>query len=104
MKSIALRGGVVAIATIAVFGFVKAGTTYSKDDISTAPGSAWISLHNNNINRVPGQTQPSSANFWQLFARGFNPTGAWSNATKYQPDDLAIFGGQTYRAKLTNTT
>src|SRR4029079_19747153 len=51
----------------------------------------------------PGQTQPSTAAYWQLFARGFTPTGAWSNATKYQPDALVTLAGQTYRANLTNT-
>src|SRR5690349_11163793 len=112
MKSIALCGGaVVAVATVIAFGFATAGqlraqqavaadlrlaakgewdagTTYAKDDSVTARGSSWISLRNNNLNKVPGQTQPSSAAHWQLFARGFNPAGAWSSSTKYQPDDL----------------
>jgi hypothetical protein len=77
--------------------------TYAKDDIVTSRGSTWRSLRNNNLNKIPGQTQPSTATSWQIFARGFSPTGAWSNATKYQPDDLATSGGQTYRAKITNT-
>src|SRR4029079_8807650 len=88
---------------LAAKGAWDAGTTYAKDDIVTARGSSWISLRANNLNKVPGQTQPSSAAYWRLFARGFNPAGAWSNVTKYQPDDLVTFGGQTYRAKLTNT-
>src|SRR6476660_2985179 len=125
MKFISVRGGIIAAATIVVLGLAAAaqlraqqavvtpdlaakgawdaGTTYAKDDIVTARGSSWISLRANNLNKVPGQTQPSSAAYWRLFARGFNPAGAWSNATKYQPDDLVTRGGQTYRAKLTNT-
>jgi len=88
---------------LAAKGAWDAGTTYAKDDIVTARGSSWISLRANNLNKVPGQTQPSSAAYWQLFARGFNPTGPWSNVTKYQPDDLVTLSGQTYRAKITNT-
>jgi len=88
---------------LAAKGVWDAGTTYAKDDIVTARGSSWISLRNNNLNKVPGQTQPSSAAYWRLFARGFNPAGAWSNVTKYQPDDLVTLSGQTYRAKITNT-
>jgi len=88
---------------LAAKGEWDAGTTYARDDIVTARGSSWISLRNNNLNKVPGQTQPSTATSWRLFARGFNPLGAWSNVTQYQPDDLVTRSGQTYRAKLTNT-
>jgi trimeric autotransporter adhesin len=118
MRTLVLRGLIAAIVIAFTLGFGAAakaqlrvaakgewdaGTTYIKDDIVTARGSSWISLRNNNLNKVPGQTQPSSAAYWELFARGFNPVGAWSNATKYQPDDLVTNSGQTYRAKLTNT-
>src|SRR5262249_36833780 len=81
----------------------NAATTYAKDDIVVARGSAWISLKAGNTNRVPGQTSPSTAAWWGLVARGFNPTGSWANATKCQPDDLVTRLGQTYRAKVTNT-
>jgi hypothetical protein len=91
-----------ANASLAAKGEWNATTTYAMDDIVTARGSAWISLKANNKNRVPGQTSPSTANWWQLFARGFNPRGAWSNAVTYQPDELVTQNGQTYRAKLTN--
>jgi hypothetical protein len=87
---------------LAAKGEWDAGTTYAKDDIVTARGSSWISLRASNLNKVPGQTSPSTAAYWQLFARGFNPAGAWSSATKYQPDDLVTQNGQTYRAKITN--
>src|SRR5688572_1763512 len=78
-------------------------TTYVTDDIVTARGSTWRSKRSNNLNKVPGQTQPSTAAYWELFARGFNPSGAWVNTTKYQPDDLVTHNGQTFRAKITNT-
>jgi hypothetical protein len=129
MKSVGIRGSVVAaVASIFVLGYGimpqshaqqtapaadselaargiwNAGTTYAKDDIVTARGSAWISLRPGNINHVPGQTSaPSSATWWRLFARGFNPTGAWLNSTQYHPDDLVTRSGQTYRAKLSHT-
>jgi hypothetical protein len=86
---------------LAAMGVWDPTKTYAKDDIVTARGSAWISRKPDNVNKVPGQTNPSSAAWWQLFARGFNPTGAWSSATTYQPDDLVTHNGQTYRAKLT---
>jgi hypothetical protein len=122
-----LRGSVVAAIVIACFlncgiasqihaqqtsavqpelaaeGVWNAATTYAKDDIVTARGSAWISLRSGNTNRVPGETRRPSARWWGLFARGFNPSGAWSNATGYQPDDLVTHNGQTYRAKITHT-
>ena len=126
MWSITIRGGLAAAGLAIVvlsFGFAPqlhaqqaavvdprlaakgawdSGTTYAKDDIVTARGSAWISLRANNLNKVPGQTQPSTAAYWRLFARGFNPAGAWLNTNKYQPDDLVTQNGQTYRAKITN--
>src|SRR5690242_7256131 len=80
----AQKGALTVNPRLATKGEWDAGTTYAIDDIVIARGSSWISLRNNNLNRVPGQTQPSSAAFWQVFARGFNPTGAWSSATKYQ--------------------
>src|SRR5690348_10699225 len=77
---------IAANRNLAAKGVWNSSTIYAVDDIVTARGSAWISLRANNLNRVPGQTQPSTAAYWQLFARGLNPTGAWSNAAKYQPD------------------
>lgn len=125
MKSIARGSAIAAIATAFVLGYGTSTTsaqdaalganaelaakgvwdaniTYAKDDVVTARGSAWISLKAVNKNHVPGQTSPSSAAWWRLFARGFSPLGAWVNTTKYQPDDLVTFNGQTYRAKVTN--
>jgi trimeric autotransporter adhesin len=90
-----------ADAELAAKGTWSAATTYAIDDIVTSRGSTWRSKRNNNLNKIPGQTQPSTATSWELFARGFNPLGAWSNATLYQPDDLVTFNGQTFRAKLT---
>jgi hypothetical protein len=126
MQSFIIRGGLAAAAVIAIAagttpklhaqqavavsanpelaaqGEWDETTTYAIDDIVTARGSTWRSKRNNNVNKVPGQTQPSTATSWELFARGFNPAGAWSNAVKYQPDDLVTHNGQTYRAKITN--
>jgi hypothetical protein len=76
-------------------------TQYHLNDIVTARGSTWRAKKNS-LNRIPGQTAPSTAAFWELFAGGFNPTGAWSNATKYQPNDLVTYLGQTYRARITH--
>lgn len=90
-------------AEIASKGVWNSATTYAKDDIVTARGSAWISLKPGNINQLPGQTAPSTATWWRLFARGFNPTGAWSNSAIYHPDDIVTRLGQTYRAKITHT-
>ena len=89
-------------AELAARGAWNDSTTYVIDDIVTSRGSTWRSKRNSNLNKVPGQTQPSTATSWELFARGFNPLGAWSNATKYQPDDLVTHLGQTYRARITN--
>jgi hypothetical protein len=88
---------------LAAMGVWDAGRVYAKYDIVTARGSAWISLRSGNTNRVPGETRRPTSRWWGLFARGFNPSGAWSNATEYQPDDLVTHNGQTYRAKITHT-
>src|SRR3954468_22071410 len=104
MKTIALRGSIfAAVAAILAFGFStaprlhaqqppivdpaiaakgewSASTKYAADDLVTARGSSWRAKVANK-NKVPGQTHPSTSAFWELFARGFNPTGAWSNAT-----------------------
>src|SRR5688500_14003750 len=108
MKSVGIRGSVVA-AIASIFGLstgvttpVQAqqtaalaanpelaakgvwdpATTYVVDDLVTSRGSTWRSKRNNNLNKVPGQTSPSTATYWELFARGFNPTGEWLNSTK----------------------
>jgi Chaperone of endosialidase/Collagen triple helix repeat (20 copies) len=80
----------------------SAAATYKVDDLVTSRGSTWRSKVNNNKNRVPGSTSPSTAGFWELFAAGFNPTGAWKNTATYQPNDLVTYLGGTWRAKLTN--
>jgi hypothetical protein len=79
----------------------SANVLYSADDLVIARGSTWRALLPNK-GRVPGQTAPSSAAIWQLFAAGLNPLGAWLGSTKYQPDDLVTYLGSTWRAKLTN--
>src|SRR5688500_6396729 len=77
-------------------------TTYVIDDLVTSRGSTWRSRRNNNTGQVPGQTSPTStAGFWELFARGFNPTGAWLSSATYHRDDLVTRAGQTWRAKRT---
>ncbi len=125
MKSVGIRGSLVAaVASIFVLncnitspahaqqaaladnpelaakGVWNGSTAYVKDDIVTARGSAWIAKKAN-TGRVPGSTTPNNAQYWQLFARGFNPLGAWSSAITYQPDDVVTFNGQTFRAKRT---
>ncbi len=88
---------------LAAKGVWDPATTYVIDDIVTSRGSTWRSKRNNNLNKVPGQTSPSTATYWELFSRGFNPAGEWLSSTKYQPDDLVTRNGQTFRAKITNT-
>jgi hypothetical protein len=75
--------------------------TYRRDDIVTSRGSTWRARRLNK-GKVPGQTRPSTRRFWELLARGFNPRGVWLSARKYQPDDLVISNGSTWRAKITN--
>jgi hypothetical protein len=77
------------------------GATYVKDDLVSARGSTWRA-ERTSTDKVPGQTQPSTAVYWELFAGGFNPVGAWISSTTYQPDDLVTFQGSAWRAKATN--
>jgi hypothetical protein len=80
----------------------KPTVRYRRDDVVTSRGSTWRSKRNNNKGRIPGQTQPSSAAFWELLARGFNPRGPWIGARRYQPNDLVTSNGSTWRARRTN--
>jgi hypothetical protein len=125
MKSVALRGSLIAaVATVVVLGFGTtielraqqapsvspalvskgewdANTRYAADDLVTSRGSTWRAKVSNR-HHTPGSTHPDTSAYWELFARGFNPTGAWSNVATYEPDDLVTSNGQTYRAKITN--
>lgn len=76
-------------------------TAYVKDDLVTARGSTWRARKTSQ-NKVPGQTKPSTDEFWERYTAGFNPLGAWSDIAKYQPDDLVGYQGSTWRAKRTN--
>jgi hypothetical protein len=82
-------------------GVWSADVIYHRDDIVTARGSTWRAKRASK-NKVPGQTQPSTAADWELWASGFNPLGAWVSATKYQPNDLVTSNGSTWRARRTN--
>jgi hypothetical protein len=85
MQSFIIRGGLAAAAVIAIAAGVTPELraqqavavsanpelaaqgewddtiTYAIDDIVTARGSTWRSKRNNNLNKVPGQTQPSTS-------------------------------------------
>jgi hypothetical protein len=80
----------------------SATVTYALNDLVTARGSTWRSRHNNNKARMPGSTSPSTAAAWEQFAAGFNPLGAWKNSVTYQPNDLVLYLGATWRATRTN--
>jgi hypothetical protein len=79
----------------------SASVIYHTDDIVTSRGSTWRALRTNK-NKVPGQTRPSTAAYWELFASGFNAAGPWVSTTKYQPNDLVTSNGSTWRAKRTS--
>jgi hypothetical protein len=91
-----------AAADVTPKGEWDAGTAYAVNDLVTARGSSWRSLKAS-TGKVPGSTSPNNAKYWQLFSRGFNPLGAYSSATTYQPDDLVTSSGSTWRAKKTIT-
>jgi hypothetical protein len=76
-------------------------TRYVKDDLVTARGSTWRAKKASQ-NKDPGQTKPSTEEFWERFAAGFNPLGEWSQIARYQPDDLVSYKGATWRALRTN--
>lgn len=90
-----------ATTTLTPRGEWSASTVYHIDDLVISRGSTWRAIVANK-GRVPGQTAPSTAAYWELFAGGFDPLGAWISTTKYQPDDLVTYLGSTWRAKLTN--
>jgi hypothetical protein len=81
----------------------KKSVTYDKDDLVTSRGSTWRSKRDNNKGNEPGSTKPNTDDDWQLFARGFNPEGAWKGSKTYHADDIVRHLGETWRAKRTST-
>jgi hypothetical protein len=77
------------------------GKNYVTDDLVTSRGSTWRAKRNNK-GKVPGSTQPSTAADWELFAAGFNPTGAWLGSKTYHANDLVTHDGTNWRAKRTS--
>jgi len=75
---------------------------YETDDLVTSRGSTWRARIADK-NKVPGQTSPSTADYWEQFAAGFNPLGPWLSTAKYQPGDLVTYQGTTWLALQTNT-
>lgn len=91
-----------AAKAVAAKGAWSAEKTYALDDLVASRGSTWRSKANNNTNRVPGSTLPNNAAFWELFAAGLNPEGAWLGSQIYHPNDLVTKDGATWRAKRTS--
>jgi len=79
----------------------KPNVDYVANDLVTLRSSAWRAKRANR-GKVPGQTAPSTAADWELFAGGLNPLGAWSPARTFQRNDLVAFQGSTFRALRTN--
>ena len=82
-------------------GVWSAATSYALDDIVTARGSSWRARRTS-LNKVPGQTSPSTALDWEPLAVGYNALGAWSGVKTYHPNDLVQQGGETWRARRTS--
>jgi hypothetical protein len=119
-----VRGGLLAAVSILAIGFGTAllradtrpapgmqdlavkgewlvTTQYAADDLVFSRGSTWRAKVANK-GKQPGATNPNNAAFWEFFAEGFNPTGAWINNKVYHINDLVTLNGQTWRAKITN--
>jgi hypothetical protein len=124
MTSNLVRGGALAAVSILAIGFGTAllradtrpapgmqdlaskgewlvTTQYAVDDLVFSRGSTWRAKVANK-GKQPGATNPNNAAFWDFFAEGFNPTGAWINNKVYHINDLVTLNGQTWRAKITN--
>jgi hypothetical protein len=74
---------------------------YARDDVVTSRGSSWRALKASK-GKAPGATSPSSATYWEALSVGLNPLGAWKSTATYQPNDIVIYLGSTWRAKVTN--
>jgi hypothetical protein len=97
----AVDGAAAATTALNPRGPWSAKTSYAIDDLVTARNSTWRARRPNK-GKLPGQTSPSTAAYWELFAGGLDPAGAWRSSATYQPDDLVTYQGATWRAKLTN--
>ena len=82
-------------------GIWSASVTYALHDLVILRGSTWRSKHNNNLNKLPGSTSPSTALDWEPFASGLNPRRAWNSSTKIRPRPSRI-GGSTWWGLRTN--
>ncbi len=74
--------------------------TYRENDLVKFHSSTWRAVGTSK-GRKPGSTDPSSADYWELFAGGLNPRGTWRETKQYQPDDLVLYRGSTWRARQT---
>lgn len=86
--------------TVTARGAWSPTVSYVLDDLVTSRGSSWRARRAS-LNKVPGQTSPSTALDWEAFAVGFNPRGAWTSSVTYQPNDVVLYLSSTWRSKLT---
>jgi hypothetical protein len=90
-----------ATATLIPRGAWKATGQYHANNLVTFHGSSWRAKIAS-MGERPGSTSPSTAAYWEQFAEGLDPRGAWLASAIYQPGDLVAYQGSTWRAKLTN--
>src|SRR5258708_5734494 len=114
MYALIARAALAAFITVLALGLTRpaqaqtfqevwsAAITYATNDLVTARGSTWRSVHNSNVGKVPGSTNPSTAADWVVFSAGLNPAGAWSDTITYHNSDIVTHQFATWRAKRTN--
>jgi hypothetical protein len=91
----------LAAADVTPRGAWKPDVEYLRNDLVTLRGSTWRAKRRN-IGRLPGSTSPSTERFWELFAGGLNPRGAWKPSATFHRNDLVTHEGSTWRALRTN--
>jgi len=91
----------VAPASVTPRGAWSPEGRYVEGDLVTSRGSTWRALRVS-VGKAPGSTSPSSSRFWEPFAVGFNPLGAWSGVTTYHRNDLVRHLGSTWQALRTS--
>lgn len=92
----------LAAAEVTPRGAWSPDVQYVKNDLVTLRNSTWRARRAN-IGQLPGSTSPSTARFWELFAGGLNPRGAWRPGPTFHRNDLVTHEGATWRALRTNS-
>ncbi len=76
-------------------------TVYQKGDVVTYGGYSYVAKIEHSA-QTPNTTGADT--YWELLNPGFNALGTYANGTAYKTGDVIAYGGNSYVAKVNNTS